>query len=143
MEAVTDWYVKLAGVHFDKVGSLYLDRCGDFIVGPECTPQPQGDRTESRFLGPFHNAKQRYLALIDDMLDTIRAGRYHGNPTTMLHTYLAYLAVRKLVDQCDEMEQGPWYPVAGEAKADQWIFRDDWTLSGVVDWEWWALDPSV
>ena len=133
MKALATWYLQLDSLNFDAVGSLRAS--SDSPVGPDITKQP-AFADPPYFLGPFTNVKQRYLAIIDHMLDGISNGSGTRNPIHTTETYLLYRWARGLVDECAEMESGLWYLVAGKQKSDRFFFDSDWGITSVLDWEW-------
>ena len=133
MESLVEWQMDLEKVWFDRVGSLtYVGEAID--VGPEITRQPLG-ASEPFFPGSFQNVKQRNLAIIDHFLELSTGGETY-NPKEALHAYLIFKEVREWVENCHEMEEGPWLVMHGEPKGDHFLFDEDWNVTSAVDWEW-------
>ncbi|EIW71796.1 hypothetical protein TREMEDRAFT_27758 [Tremella mesenterica DSM 1558] len=135
IRALTDWYISLEKVSFDKVGSLHYNSTGGIVVGPEIT-RHQLLPDSPFFLGPFDTVKQRYLALIDKILEYIEQDTW-CTPEKVVQEYLIHLEARELVEACEEMdEDGPYYVVHGEPKGDHLLFDGNWNVTSAIDWEW-------
>lgn len=122
-------------VSFPIAGSLHLDEVGRSYVGPLVTCQSTGDATRP-FIGPFSNAQEMYLAVLDRTISTIAEGRGAWSPDKAVLAYLAYRMTRKLVSECEEMKKGPFYVCHGEPKGDHLLLDQEYRLQAVIDWEW-------
>lgn len=133
---------QLERVSFPTAGSLHLDDRGGICVGPLITCQST-DNTDRPYLGPFSNAQKMYLATLDYAIASIVQGRGAWSPDTAVLAYLAYRMARRLVEQCQEMKRGPFFVCHGEPKGDHLLFDNDYGLTGVIDWEWYAVTVLI
>jgi hypothetical protein len=130
------FYAKLSDLPFSAVGSLYPSDTGDVQVGPlvdlqYCSSQPP------RFFGPFKTAKQRFLAIIDDVLQVIEDGLIPGADGVLL--YLTQLEVRDLALASKRLEgddDGGYYIKHADDKGDNVLRDGEGNIVGVIDWEW-------
>ncbi|RXK37473.1 hypothetical protein M231_05296 [Tremella mesenterica] len=137
MKGLAEWYLKLERVTFDKVGSLHFENTigsSRAVVGPLTSRHPAHPE-RPWFLGPFNNPQERYLCIIDYILNLIEKG-VHNVPATAVQTYLAYREARDLVEGCEEMKTGPFFIKHGEEKGDHFLFDQEWNVTAVIDWEW-------
>lgn len=131
---IASWFIDLEKVTFDRVGSVCRGADGSTYVGP--TMLNFVTQNEPPYYpGPFDTAKARYLAVVNIMLkqtlDGMRAPRSQA-----LRSYIALLEVRSLIEECEEMEAGPWYIKHGEDKGDHFRHAKDYSVTGVLDWQW-------
>lgn len=136
IQSVARWFISLETVTYDLAGSLTLNDDGQVGVGPSIQIWP-AFAEPPYFLGPFPSAKARYTSLLDTTLQQIILGiRYP--PSQELFYYLGVLELKTLVENCDELERGPWYIKHGEDKGDHFLVDEERNLCGVIDWEWYV-----
>ncbi|WWD08812.1 hypothetical protein V865_006925 [Kwoniella europaea PYCC6329] len=134
---IAQWFISLEKVRFDKIGSLtFSSASNQIIVGPLIERQPV-ITVPPYFNGPFQNAKERYLRMIDSRLEACR-DRTFVEPPREVHIYLALLEFKELVGNDLDMEQdpGPFYIRHADDHWDHTRTKEDGEITGVIDWEW-------
>jgi len=130
---LAEFHISLETVVYDSVGSLTFDQDGSIVVGPVINLDMIN--TEPPFhLGPFKSAKERYISLINHLLDLIAQDAYCA-PSQSLPMYLALLEARSLVRDCKDMDEGAAYICHGEPKGDHVLVNEKGDITAVIDWE--------
>ncbi|WWC60607.1 uncharacterized protein I303_103181 [Kwoniella dejecticola CBS 10117] len=105
------------------VGPLVTYHCGQYVKPPY-------------FPGPFSNNQERYLTLLDIVLQHIENGYLCQHDP--LGAYIWHLELRELVETCDMLRAEPAEVFVRHADDKQDIFMGDkkGNTSGIIDWEW-------
>jgi hypothetical protein len=137
ISSLAAWFISLEALTFPSIGSLYPSETEHLppVVGPLVSFEYQNPAAPY-FLGPFRSNKERWLAMIDLMLEQISQGR--RDPYDPVTEYLAKLELREMVAGCDELDDdtGPFYIKHADDKGDQVLFDENWVTTGIIDWEW-------
>jgi hypothetical protein len=132
---VARWYIKLSALHFDSVGSLYINEAETAITIGPVTSLLVSRRQPPYFHGPFATAKEMYVDQFDTIMRNILNGA-HSLPKNRVRDYLLAMEMRMLVSACSELDEGPWYLKHGDDSAEQLLFTEEGELTGIVDWDW-------
>lgn len=130
---IARFHIQLEALSFDSVGGLHFDDTGGTRVGSLMTTLQTSSQAPFH-LGPFTNAKDRYVAWFDNIIRHISEDAWCP-PSQARKRLLVALESRDLVSECEEMEQGPWYLKHGEVKGDHFLFDEQGDIAGVIDWE--------
>lgn len=138
IRSIAKWFTELEKVTFPFVGSPCFQEDGTIIIGPIVSRFVQDNKTPF-FHGPFTTARARYIAFFDNAMQQILDGR-RTLPEYAVADYLTALEYKTLVLGCQEMDDvGPWYIQHGEDKGDHFLFDEEAQITGVIDWDWYAL----
>jgi hypothetical protein len=146
-EDVAKLMVQLSARAFSKVGSPTFDANGDITVGP------LHSRHVSKYLaanlGSYRTSAECKLAQLDHLMRAVREKslgwddqwyqgdpKYRTEPWSPVWAYIMLLEARDIIQSNAEMnEEKATYLRHGDDHSGQFIFNDDGTLAGVIDWE--------
>jgi hypothetical protein len=135
VESIAKWFITLAKVSFDRVGSLaFTANQAEVTIGP-CIDQVNLSDAPPYFQGPFDTAMARYVSHYNTIMLQILQGR-RAPKGRELELYLVALEIKTLVEGCAEMNVGPWYIKHAEDRGDHILFDEDGQITGVIDWDW-------
>lgn len=82
-----------------------------------------------------------YVSKVDQFLHHILAGEFFSSEA--VHGYLTHLAIRDLIMGDEEMsrEETEFFIKHADDKGDEILVDEEWHITGIVDWEWYACIP--
>lgn len=132
--------IALAAKQFRGVGSLTFDSDGKIVVGPLLARQYKV--TQGARLGVYATTAQCKLARLDHLFRLVREKklswetRWKRTEPDPIWVYVILLEAQELVRGCEEMHcEEPTYIRHTDDHGGQFLLRDDWRLSAVIDWE--------
>lgn len=139
---LADHAIELAKHPLQKIGSF--DRPGSRHIGP-IAREEFTDITDGvlRALGPFTNMREYYISYLHNILDQILTHQLYTH-----HALDAYLIHRFLLDLTErvwpvEEEDGKMYLNHADDKGNHILVDDNYTITGIIDWEWAFSAPST
>lgn len=126
--------IRISQLKLNGIGGLDVDEHGSVIVGSDTEFSfPTGGRFSD--FGPFRNLKERYLHVIERVLELIRNGLlYRARP---ILAYLVYLEVHRLVIHYAPLalEETEFYLEHPDSHCGNLLFSGK-SISAYIDWEW-------
>ncbi|THV78464.1 hypothetical protein D6D29_07647 [Aureobasidium pullulans] len=135
IDQLADHAIELSKHPLDKIGSF--NRPGDEHIGP-IAREEFSDVTDGAIhaLGPFTSMQEYYTSYLHNILDQILTHQLYTH-----HPLDAYLIHRFLLDLTErvwpvEEENEKIYLNHADDKGDHVLVDDDYTITGIIDWEW-------
>lgn len=153
IEELADLYISLASHPLESIGSLYprpAEMAGVESVVPPSAAVAAGQRTSivgplvtssfcltapPHYLGPFRTTADRWIALIDLVLDGIRDGTAFTDEDEL--RFLLHWWIRNFVVHHEAFHRvEPTYLKHADDKGDHILLDLQGNFTGLLDWEW-------
>lgn len=139
LSSVIDHYadisIRISTLKYDAIGGLDIDLDGNLVVGSDVEFSLTSSRNPTGLHGLFRSLRERFLHIVDAMLDYIKRGIVYRTRPTL--AYLVYLEIRRLIGAFSPLaaEETEFYLEHPDSHSGN-ILLSGSSISGYIDWQW-------